>query len=134
MAGVCIGYSGTNSRLYLCAIANLPCVMNILFVCSRNKWRSPTGEAVYNNVDGINARSAGTEAAARVRVNEKLINWADLICVMEQHHKKRLQQDFSALLQPKDVLVLDIPDEYQYMDEELVNMIRTSVDAYLADY
>ncbi|MEZ5017244.1 MAG: hypothetical protein R2800_09350 [Flavipsychrobacter sp.] len=105
--------------------------MNILFVCSRNKWRSPTGETIYNHVEGITARSAGTEAAARTRVNEKLLQWADLICVMEQHHKKRLQQDFSTLLQSKEVLVLDIPDEYQYMDEELIAMIRTSVDAYL---
>lgn len=106
--------------------------MNILFVCSRNKWRSPTGETIFNKVVGIKARSAGTEAAAMVRVNEKLINWADLICVMEQHHKKRLRQDFPKALQGKDLLVLDIPDEYQYMDEELITMIRATVDAYLA--
>lgn len=105
--------------------------MNILFVCSRNQWRSPTGEAIYSRVDGVNARSAGTAASAKTKVNEKHIAWADLICAMEHHHKKRLQQDFSTLLQSKEILVLDIPDEYEYMDEELIAIIRTSVDAYL---
>ena len=105
--------------------------MNILFICSRNQWRSPTAEVVYKNKDGINARSAGTEPAARVRVNKQMLDWADVIFVMEHKHKRRLQQSFRDVLNDKDVIVLDIPDEYQYMDKELQQMIRSSVDEYL---
>ncbi len=105
--------------------------MNILFVCSRNQWRSPTAEAVYRDVEGINARSAGTAAAARVRVNEQHLQWADLIMVMEDHHKKRLLQDYRDVLQGKDIIVLNIPDEYAYMDAELVALLRDSVAMYL---
>lgn len=108
-------------------------MMNLLFVCSRNQWRSPTGEAIYRNRQGVDARSAGTEAAARVRVSAKLIDWADVVFVMEHKHKKRLLQDYRDALQHKELIVLDIPDEYQYMDEELVAMIRTTVDEYLGE-
>jgi len=31
----------------------------------------------------------------------------------------------------KKVIVLDIPDAYQYMDEELVGLIEASVEGYL---
>ena len=35
--------------------------MNLLFVCSRNQWGSPTVESIYKNYSGINVKSAGTE-------------------------------------------------------------------------
>lgn len=105
--------------------------MNILFICSRNQWRSPTAEAIYQNVDGLNVRSAGTSDAARVQVSANHINWADMIFVMEHKHKKRLLQDYREALNNKEIIVLDIPDEYGYMDEELIGMIRASVDPYV---
>ena len=101
--------------------------MKLLFICSRNQWRSPTAEAIYRNVDGVEARSAGTEPSARVRVSAKMIEWADVIYAMEHKHKKRLIENFPAETATKKIIVLDIPDEYQYMDEELVAMIRESV-------
>jgi predicted protein tyrosine phosphatase len=64
-------------------------------------------------------------------VNEKLIQWADIIFVMEKKHRQRLQLAFSHLLNSKQLIVLDIPDEYQYMDEELIEMLRTSVSVYI---
>ena len=71
--------------------------MNILFVCSRNQWRSPTGEQIYKNAQGINAKSAGTEPSARTKINAKLIDWADIIFVMEKKFKKPLQIFFTAV-------------------------------------
>ena len=62
--------------------------MNILFVCSRNHWRSPTAETIYKNRSGINVKSAGTEPSARIKLNSKIIEWADLIFVMEKKHKQ----------------------------------------------
>lgn len=94
-------------------------------------WRSPTGEAIYRNVDGIQARSAGTESAARITVNGEMLDWADVIFVMEHHHKKRLLEEYRGLLADKEIVVMDIPDEYRYMNMELISMIGTTVDAWL---
>jgi protein-tyrosine phosphatase len=105
--------------------------MNVLFVCSRNKWRSRTAETIFQDNQDHDFRSAGTENDARIKVNEKLINWANLIFVMEKRHKQRLQDTFDQLLNDKRIVILDIEDNYQYMDEELILTLRTSVTPYL---
>ena len=105
--------------------------MNVLFVCSRNKWRSRTAETIFKADQSHEFRSAGTENDARIKVNEKLINWADLIFVMEKRHKQRLQDRFDQLLNDKKIVILDIEDNYQYMDEELIETLKTSVTPYL---
>ena len=56
--------------------------MNILFICSRNKWRSRTAETIFNNVQHCEVKSAGTSENAEVKLTEKLLNWADLVFVM----------------------------------------------------
>lgn len=104
--------------------------MNILFVCSRNKWRSRTAETVYKNDQYFNVKSAGTEPSARIKVSEKLVEWSDLIFAMEKKHKQRLVDNFPLLAADKQIIVLDIPDEYQYMDSELIEIIKTSVSSY----
>ena len=96
---------------------------NILFICSKNQWRSPTGEQIFKKHSELNVRSAGTSTSARKTVNTKDIQWADTIFVMEEKHKRRLKAEFSRLLNYKDIQVLDIPDEYQYMDEELIDIL-----------
>lgn len=105
--------------------------MNLLFVCSRNQWRSPTAEEIFKNSQEHQAKSAGTEPSARIKITEKLINWADIIFVMEKKHKERIKQRFATVVDEKEVIVLDIPDEYQFMDEELVDLIKLSVSPYL---
>lgn len=104
---------------------------NILFICSQNQWRSPTGEQIFKNHAELNVRSAGTSASARKTVNVKDIQWAETIFVMEEKHKSRLKAEFRRLLKYKDIQVLDIPDEYQYMDEELIDILAESVSSYL---
>ena len=104
---------------------------NILFICSKNQWRSPTGEQIFKNHAELNVRSAGTSSSARKTVNAKDILWADIIFVMEEKHKSRLKAEFIKSVKYKDIQVLDIPDEYQYMDEELVDILEQSVSAYL---
>jgi len=105
--------------------------LNILFICSRNKWRSATAEAIYKGNMLHQFKSAGTEPSAVIKVSAKHIIWADLIFTMEKRHKQRLMEKYPGETRFKNMIVLDIPDEYQYMDEELVEMIRTSVDPYL---
>ncbi len=105
--------------------------MNLLFVCSRNQWRSPTAEEIFKNNQKHQAKSAGTEPSARIKITERLINWADIIFVMEKKHKDRINQRFATVVDEKELIVLDIPDEYQFMDEELVDLIKLSVSPYL---
>ena len=104
---------------------------NVLFICSRNQWRSPTGEQVWRNHPELAVRSADTSPKAKRTMNAKDIQWADVIFVMEEKHKSRLKAQFTRLLNYKDVQVLDIPDEYQYMDNELVEIMKQTVGSYL---
>ncbi len=105
--------------------------MNILFICSRNKWRSRTAETIFKHSQQHHVRSAGTENEARIRVSENLVHWAALIFVMEKKHKIRLKERFGDLLADKEIVVLDIPDEYEYMDAELIEILETSVSPYV---
>ena len=105
--------------------------MHLLFVCSRNQWRSPTAEAIYKNHQQHQAKSAGTEPSARIKINEKLLLWADIIFVMEKKHKQRIQQKFPHLVDEKEIIVLDIPDDYLFMDQELIDLITLAVSPYL---
>lgn len=103
---------------------------NLLFICSRNKWRSPTAEKIYQQ-KGYGARSAGTSPNAKRTVSAKDIQWADAVFVMEKKHKQRLQANFSRLLQYKPIHILDIPDDYQYMEPELVTILEKSMEHLL---
>jgi predicted protein tyrosine phosphatase len=105
--------------------------MNILFICSRNNWRSPTAESIYKGRQDHQVKSAGTEPSARIRVSARDILWADLIFAMEKKHKQRLLAKFPSETERKKIIILDIEDEYTYMDKELIEMIKLSVDAYL---
>lgn len=104
--------------------------MNILFVCSRNKKRSRTAETIFRNYPGHKVLSAGTEESARQRVTEKMLLWADLVLVMEKVHKQKLHRKYGSLLDDKKLVVLNIPDEYEYMDEELVAMLQDMMKEY----
>ncbi|TLX70125.1 phosphotyrosine protein phosphatase [Pseudomonas nicosulfuronedens] len=105
---------------------------NLLFVCSRNQWRSPTAEAIWRRRPGFAARSAGTSPNARKPISPVDIHWADVIFVMERKHLNRLQAEFSRLLEHKRLHVLDIPDDYHYMDPELVDILNDLVASCLA--
>lgn len=108
--------------------------MNILFICSSNQWRSPTAEHVFAVGYGIKTRSAGTSRHAKHTLSSKDIAWADLIFVMEQKHKQNIKEKFSKQLQHKKVIVLDIPDDYHYMDAALVEILQDVVPPYLDDF
>ena len=105
--------------------------MNILFVCSRNKWRSATAETIFKNHPIHQVKSAGTEPSARIKLSAKHLNWADLIFVMEKKHKKRIIEKFSGEIVHAEIVVLHIPDEYQYMAEDLIEELTAKVSNYL---
>lgn len=105
--------------------------VRVLFVCSRNQWRSPTAEAVFRKHPAVDARSAGTSPKARKAVSARDLAWADVICVMERKHAQRLQADYARLLDGKPLHVLDVPDEYRYMEPEPVDLLTQAVSERL---
>ena len=105
--------------------------MKLLFVCSGNRLRSPTAEAVFSTLDGFEATSAGTNSDADNVISSDLLAWADIIFVMENIHRAKLNERFRPLLKGKKLVVLDIPDRYGYMDPELVRVLKTKVLRHL---
>jgi predicted protein tyrosine phosphatase len=104
---------------------------NLLFICSKNQWRSPTAEALFRNHAFHLARSAGTSDKARIKVNAKLLSWAEIVFVMERKHRQLLQQRFTDELTAKRVVVLHIEDNYQYNDPELITILQDALAEYL---
>ena len=100
---------------------------NVLFLCSKNKLRSPTAESVFSSVEGWEVYSAGISNDAEVHVSLEDIEWADYIFVMEKNHKKKLSNKFGSALNNQAVISLDIPDDYEYMDAELVKILKDKV-------
>jgi predicted protein tyrosine phosphatase len=104
---------------------------HLLFICSKNQWRSPTAEMLFKNHRVHSARSAGTSDKARIRVNEKLLIWADVIFVMERKHKELLKQRFSFAIENKQLIVLEIEDNYHFADAELIDILKKALNDYL---
>jgi len=99
----------------------------LLFVCSENRLRSPTAEAIFSGYERVEAIGAGTNKDAATPLSGDLIEWADVILVMEKSHKNKITKKYKELLKGKRLIVLDIPDEYEYMDEELIKILKFKV-------
>jgi predicted protein tyrosine phosphatase len=106
----------------------------ILFICSQNKWRSPTAEQVFASWPGVETSSAGLNHDAENPVTSELLDWAELIFVMERAHRVKLSTRFKAHLCGKRVVCLEIPDEYTFMDPELIRVLHTKVPRYLPSH
>ena len=105
--------------------------MNILFVCSKNLSRSPTAEMIYKDYPDVNVKSAGTEPSAGTELSGESITWADIIFVMEAKHQQGIVAQFPAETDGKEIVILDIPDEYKFMDAALIERIKTKVSRYI---
>ena len=105
--------------------------MNLLFLCSQNKRRSLTAERIFDGHSGHHARSAGTEQNARIKVTPGLLGWADIIFCMEKKHMRRIQAKYSDIIADKQLVCLYISDDYEFMDRELQELLRSYVDEYI---
>lgn len=104
---------------------------NVLFVCTENRMRSPTAEKVFKDYPGIEARSAGIGFTSENYVEEYLIKWADIVIVMEMRHRNYIRKKFKKACLGKQLICLGIPDEYNYMDYDLVDLLKERVTPYL---
>lgn len=103
----------------------------LLFICSRNKWRSPTAEVVFRKRFGVETRSRGTSKHAVKHVSAHDLQWADHVFAMEHKHAQRLRAAFPKHLSKGKIVVLDIPDHYRFKDPDLISLLCERVDPHL---
>lgn len=101
--------------------------LRVLFVCAQNRLRSPTAESIFRDVDGWEVASAGTNRDAEVPVSRDLLEWADVAVCMEKRHRDILRQRFRGALPDNRILTLGIPDDFEFMDAELIRQFRRLV-------
>jgi predicted protein tyrosine phosphatase len=106
--------------------------VRVLFVCRLNRHRSATAERLFCKRPDLDVRSAGTSEDAMVRVNDRMLEWADVIFAMddeERNNLKRMFPDHPALAR---VACLDIPDVFPFNDPELVRLLEERVQTQLS--
>ena len=86
---------------------------------------------MFKNHPRYDARSAGTSDSARIKVTAGHLAWADLIFCMERKHADLLRQRFPEEIAGKPLVTLRIPDDFQFMDPELIALLRTELAAHL---
>ncbi len=106
---------------------------NVLVICGKNKRRSRTAEHIFKNDDRFNIRSAGLSPKSDRRLTDNDLLWADLTLVMETEHRARLKEMYNTS-GGYPVEVLYIPDEYEFMDEELVEILQTKINNIYNQY
>ena len=100
-------------------------------MCSQNRLRSPTAEHVFAEIDGIQTLSAGTNSDAEEKLSDELVEWADFIFVMESTHRNKLRKRHRSALKDQRVVVLGIPDEYDFMEPDLVALLKDRMARWL---
>ena len=104
----------------------------VLFICSQNRLRSPTAEQVFSNREGLEVASAGLNSDANTTVTPELLGWADTIFVMERAHRNKLSKKFRTQLKSQRIICLDTPDEFEFMDPALVNLLEAKAGRYFS--
>lgn len=112
------------------AISGAP--LRVLFICAKNRLRSPTAEQVFANWPGVETASAGVNRDADNPVSPELLEWAELILVMESRHRRKLAEKFRRQLGNKRIHSLNIPDDYVFMEPALVQILQQRVPPYFS--
>ncbi|MFT3987005.1 low molecular weight protein tyrosine phosphatase family protein [Aestuariivirga sp.] len=106
-------------------------MIKALFICSQNKLRSPTAEQVFSAWPDVETDSAGLNADAISPLSPEQLDWADVVFVMEKAHRSRLGRNFRRHLNGKRIVCLDIPDDYGFMQPELVRLLEAKAGPFL---
>tara|TARA_S200000501_G_scaffold345766_1_gene358676 strand:+ start:1259 stop:1564 length:306 start_codon:yes stop_codon:yes gene_type:complete len=100
--------------------------MKLLFVCTANKHRSPTAQLMFRDHYGYEALSAGLSPDSQQVVDQELVDWADKVFCFEDRQKKKLKKRFGVR-----AVNLAVPDEYDFNDADLVEVLRQKVPQFL---
>lgn len=75
-----------------------PRTQTVQFVCFQNKLQSATAEQVFSRRQDLEVDFTGTNHDADNPLTAELVAWADVIFVMENSHRSKLQRRFGAAL------------------------------------
>ena len=103
----------------------------ILFICNANMQRSPTAENIFKNDKRYSVKSAGVWEGSKNLLTEELLEWADIVFVMEKRQREYIQERFPRQYRSKFIVSLNIPDVYDFMDPRLVELIKERVEGYI---
>ncbi|MEF2280447.1 phosphotyrosine protein phosphatase [Deinococcus sp. YIM 134068] len=106
--------------------------LRVVFVCTQNRLRSPTAEAIFRTHPEWEVASAGTARDADTALTRDLLEWADVAVCMEKAHRDWIRARWRGVLPDDRLLTLGIPDDYEFMDAELVALLERLVPARLA--
>ena len=96
----------------------------ILFVCTINRMRSATANEIYKDDLRFEVKSAGTDKSAATVITEEILNWADSIVVMGKEHRNYIRKYYPKVYDNKRIVCLYIPDEYDFMQPELIVVLK----------
>ncbi|MFM1768972.1 MAG: hypothetical protein RJA22_1501 [Verrucomicrobiota bacterium] len=105
--------------------------LRVLFVCAFNQWRSPTAEHLYRNDPRLEVRSAGVRSGARRRLSSKDLEWAEVVFVMDREQRRSIHDQFAGQDLP-DIRVLEITEDWPYMDPRLQEALVLAIESELA--
>ena len=112
-------------------MSETPAASRVLFLCYQNRRRSATAERVFCKRTDLDVRSAGIGPDALVRVNALMLDWADVVFVMEERHHRDLERMFPGHAALSRTVTLDIPDQFAFLDPELVDLLKARVPRHL---
>lgn len=98
--------------------------VNVLFVCTVNRMRSLTANVIFKDDHRMNVRSAGVAENAKCRMNLENLSWANYIFVMEKFHRNQIRKEFPEIYNTKRIICMYIPDDYDYMDDSLIEILK----------
>jgi predicted protein tyrosine phosphatase len=106
-------------------------MIRMLFICAKARGRGPTAAQIASGWEGVRADCAGVSEDADDLLSLEQLEWADIIFVMETRHKTRLDSKFGGAIRGRQVISLNVPDLYSFMDPELVQILTKKIRPYL---
>ena len=86
--------------------------------------RSLTASTIYADDERFEVKSAGTDRHANQVLTQELLDWADYVIVMEKYHRNKIRSAFPKVYDTKRIICLYIPDEFDYMQPELIRLLQ----------
>jgi predicted protein tyrosine phosphatase len=105
--------------------------IKVLFVCHYNRHRSATAERLFCKQPDLDVRSAGTSADALVKVNALMLGWADIVFIMDDEQRRTLESEFPGHPVLDHLACLDIPDDFTFLDPQLVQLLTERTAPHL---
>jgi len=107
---------------------------HFLFICRASIDRSPCAEALFEDSEEVEARSAGFfPMDSSKEITREKIRWASVIFVMDERnefHKTQLLQKFPEA-EEKEIVVLNISNDFCRNDKELERLLRIRLEEFL---